>query len=75
MRILDHRLLPQAKITSNLGYNIYFHPESDSSSWKTASGSITFDSEIVGLIWRRSNLETSDVIDRGNKLQPVIKLA
>jgi hypothetical protein len=43
-------------------YNIYFHPESDSSSWKTASGSITFDSEIVGLIWSRSNLETSDAI-------------
>ncbi|NJK48974.1 PEP-CTERM sorting domain-containing protein [Candidatus Gracilibacteria bacterium] len=41
-------------------YNIYFHPESNSSSWKTASGSITFDSEILGLIWSKSNLEASD---------------
>lgn len=43
-------------------YNIYFHHESDSSNWKTASGSITFDSEIVGLVWSKSNLEASDSI-------------
>jgi hypothetical protein len=43
-------------------YNIYFHHESDSSDWKNASGSITFDSEIVGLVWSKSNLEASDSI-------------
>lgn len=61
----DDIALDAGSIASDTGvdsYNIYFHPESDSSSWKTASGSITFDSEILGLVWTRSNLETSDAI-------------
>lgn len=46
--------------TSLDSYKIYFNTESDSSSWKNASGSITFDTPIVGLIWSRSNLASSD---------------
>lgn len=46
--------------TSLDSYKIYFNTESDSSSWKNASGSITFNSPIVGLIWSRSNLASSD---------------
>ncbi|OKH26843.1 hypothetical protein NIES593_02045 [Hydrococcus rivularis NIES-593] len=43
-------------------YNIYFDTESNSDSWKTASGSISFSSPIVGLIWSRRNLEASDAL-------------
>jgi hypothetical protein len=41
-------------------FNIYLHTESNSSTWKTASGSITFDRPILGLIWSGKNLDQSD---------------
>jgi hypothetical protein len=41
-------------------YNIYLNTESNSLPQKTASGSITFNTPILGLIWTRSDLETSD---------------
>jgi hypothetical protein len=48
--------------TSVDSYNIFFDTESNSEDWKTAGGSITFSSPIVGLIWSRRNLEASDAV-------------
>ncbi|MCU0533582.1 MAG: PEP-CTERM sorting domain-containing protein [Hydrococcus sp. Prado102] len=59
----DDIALDAGSITSGRlvdSYNIYFNPESDSSSWMRASGSITFESEILGFIWSKGNLEGSD---------------
>jgi hypothetical protein len=46
--------------TSLDSYKIYFNTEDNSSSWKNATGSITFDKPILGLIWSRGNLASSD---------------
>jgi hypothetical protein len=51
-----------AEATEVDSFNIYLNTADNSSKVKRAKGSITFDAPIVGLIWKRSNLESSDAI-------------